>query len=109
MKPIRLRMQTWFHRGNETLRLRALIPASLLALALFLEADTGWTAHTFKLPGRYVTPHRDISSFHWIDYTCDSERGHAHSVSMHYLVPLGNHGYIHNLPGSEADCQQLLF
>ncbi len=43
-------------RGNETLCLRATLPASLRALASFLEADVGTTAHAFMLPGLYFTP-----------------------------------------------------
>ncbi len=38
------------------LRLSAILPATLRALASFLEADAGYTTHAFKLPGRYVTP-----------------------------------------------------
>ncbi|MCJ8747782.1 hypothetical protein PDJAM_G00157330 [Pangasius djambal] len=43
-------------RGNETLRLSATLPASLLRLPHFSEAGAAPTARAFKLPGRYVTP-----------------------------------------------------
>ncbi len=38
------------------LRLGATLPASLQALASFLQADAGSTARAFMLPGLYVTP-----------------------------------------------------
>ncbi len=78
--------------GNETLRLSAILPASLLALASLLEADAGSTARAFK---------RAVSPFHWTEYTCDSERGHAEGVPIAFRrsisFPSGNHGYMRNL------------
>ncbi len=43
------------------LHLRAILPATLRALASFLEADTGFTARASKIPGRYVSP--PVTSF----------------------------------------------
>ncbi len=61
------------------LRLRAILPASLRALASFLEADAGSTTHAFKLAGRYAC---DVSPIHWTYYTRGSERGHAEGVPI---------------------------
>ncbi len=65
--------------------LRATLPASLRALASFLEADVGTTARAFMLPGLYFT--QPVTSH---PSTCDSECGHAGGVSMQHLVPSRN-------------------
>ncbi len=83
-------------RGNKTLRLGATLPASLRALASFLEADAGSTVRVFMIPGLYITPPvTSCSSFGLI--TRYLECGHAEGVpkasdaASHSLKELGLH------------------
>ncbi len=83
-------------RGNETLRRRAILPASLLELCFILAP----AAHHVLLSILVMTS-PDVWPSILTDYTYDSELDNAdgvpHSVSTQRLVPSGNQGYIRNL------------
>ncbi len=80
-------------RGNDTLRRRAILPASLLELCFI---PGSWR----RLTGDVIWP--SILT----DYTYDSEPdiadGVPQSVLTQHLIPSGNHGYIRNLGRSGA-------
>ncbi len=87
-------------RGNETLRLEAILPASLPALASFLEADASFTARAFIPAGHYVTsPLTSRPSIGQI--TLVFRAGHAEGVPLAlsdaaYRSLCGTKGYMCN-------------
>ncbi|KAI2653704.1 Transposon Ty3-G Gag-Pol polyprotein [Labeo rohita] len=69
-----------FWRRNETPRLEALILHPCERAASLLKLTPVSNARVFIASWLVTSPAVDVSLFHWTDFTCDSEHGHAEDV-----------------------------